>query len=290
MNLPETLLNIEVPDRPRDGHKGSFGHVFVIAGSPGMTGAACLCSEAALRAGCGIVTLGVSSSINSICEIKLTEVMTKILPETESGTLSLSAKDLIMEFSEQVDVLVIGPGLSNSEPTRQLVRFLVGEITKPMIIDADGLNAISDSLDCLSDRKGVDLVVTPHPGEMSRLKKLDVNTIQADRVYAAVDFSQRFSICTVLKGCDTVVTSPKGESYINETGNSGMATAGSGDVLSGVIAGLIAQGFSAYDAACLGVYLHGLSGDLAQKELGAYSMIAGDVLKKIPLAFKAVFE
>ncbi|MBN1794907.1 MAG: NAD(P)H-hydrate dehydratase [Candidatus Omnitrophica bacterium] len=289
MKIPKTLADIVIPERKPDTHKGDVGAVFVVAGSLGMTGAACLCCEAALRSGCGLVKLGIPSSLNAICATKLTEVMTRPLREDAGGVLSPDAEEEICECIEESDVVVIGPGLSRHRPTQLLVRSLLTRISKPVVLDADGLNALEEATDILL-KKSCSLTVTPHPGELTRLLKKDIESIKRDRLSCAVTFARTYETTVVLKGHNTIVASPCGASYCNQTGNSGMATAGSGDVLTGVIAGLLAQGFTLYDSARMGVYIHGLAGDLAEQELGSYGLIAGDILGKIPLAFKTVFS
>lgn len=270
--------------RKRDSHKGDYGHVFVVGGSVGLTGAAALASNASLRAGAGLVTLGVPASLNLAMERKLTEVMTCPLPETRKGSLSLKAKKEILKRADGADVVVLGPGLSQNPETKRLVRQIVTRIKKVMVIDADALNAISDDVPVLKKVK-VSYVVTPHPGEMSRLVKKSASYIKKNRITVAKKFSNNYNAVVVLKGAGTVVAG-QGKTYVNKTGNPGMATAGSGDVLAGVIAGFLAQGLKVFEAARLGVYVHGLAGDLAAKEKGEAGLIAGDILENIPYAIK----
>jgi len=270
--------------RKRDSHKGDYGHVFVVGGSVGLTGAAALASNASLRAGAGLVTLGVPASLNLAMERKLTEVMTCPLPETRKGSLSLKAKKEILKRADGADVVVLGPGLSQNPETKRLVRQIVTRIKKVMVIDADALNAISDDVPVLKEVK-VSYVVTPHPGEMSRLVKKSASYIKKNRITVAKKFSNNYNAVVVLKGAGTVVVG-QGKTYVNKTGNPGMATAGSGDVLAGVIAGFLAQGLKVFEAARLGVYVHGLAGDLAAKEKGEAGLIAGDILENIPYAIK----
>ena len=277
----------QIPPRKQDTHKGDFGHVFVLAGSVGMTGAAYLASQAALLAGSGIVTCGIPKSLNTIMEIKLTEGMTLPLPETSEGSLGLSAEKDILEFAKKVDVIAMGPGLSRHKETQELVRNLLKKINKPVVLDADGAIALAGQADILKERSAP-TVVTPHPGEMSILLGNDIRAIQKSRRKIASDFAKKYSIILVLKGHQTVVANQRGETYINSTGNSGMSTAGVGDVLTGMIASFVGQGINAYSAAAIGVYLHGTAGDIAANEKGQFSLIASDLLDKLPQAIRDV--
>ena len=278
-----------VPPRPPASHKGSYGRVLVVAGSTGMTGAAALASEAALRAGAGLVTLATPKHLNLILESLLPEVMTLPLPETEAGSLALSATSAILEFAEKTkSVLAIGPGLSQHPETVSLVHQLIRENREKelglrMVIDADGLNALAQDRDIFSllDRE---TVLTPHPGEMARLTGASVSTLEKDRIHTAQQFASEHSLTLVFKGAPTVSADANGDAWINSTGNPGMATGGMGDVLTGVIAGLMAQGIASETAAALGVYLHGLAGDIATEALGMHGLIASDVLKTVPQA------
>jgi NAD(P)H-hydrate epimerase len=272
-----------LPERPDAGHKGSFGTVVILAGSAGYTGAAALTSTAALRAGSGLVLLGVPRSLNDVMETKLTEVITRPLPETEARSLSAQALEGAREMLAGAEALAIGPGLSLDAGTRDFVRSVVAEVTVPCVIDADGLNALS--IEEIGRReRGAPAVLTPHPGEMSRLTGRSVDEILADRDEIARDVAARSGATVVLKGAASVIADPGGEVWINPTGNSGMASGGTGDVLTGVIASFLGQGLSATNAAVLGAYVHGAAGDLAAETLGQRGMIAGDVLDHLPLA------
>jgi len=275
----------KIRKRQADTHKGDFGHVFVVAGSVGMTGAAYLSSQAALLSGSGLVTLGIPESLNAIMEVKLTEAMTLPLPETKEQSLSLKARGKIIEFSKETDVLVIGPGLSRHKDTTRLVKTLLKSINRPVVLDADGIIAVADSLDILKRRKSP-TVLTPHPGEFSRLVKRDIRSIQEDRAKIASSFAKKYKVILVLKGHRTLVVDPRGEIYVNKTGNSGMSTAGVGDILTGMIASFIGQGVDAKSASVIGVYIHGKAGDIAAKDKGQFSMIASDMLNKLPQALK----
>ena len=278
--------------RKSNSHKGSYGRVLVLAGSPGLTGAAYLCSKAALRSGSGIVTLGVPESLNSVMESKLTCVMTHPLPETKASTLSNKGKKEIMKLCESHDVVALGPGLSQQPETRELILWLIQNIDRNMVIDADGLNALSDKVNVLHKIKR-HAVLTPHPGEMSRLTGLgSAKNVQKERLNTASQFIQSIQkksnnegkLTLVLKGDKTIVADSR-KVYVNRTGNPGMATAGTGDVLTGIIASLIGQGYDVFDASQLGVYIHGLAGDIAAKKKGEHSMIASDIIECLPDAF-----
>ncbi|RKU06120.1 bifunctional ADP-dependent NAD(P)H-hydrate dehydratase/NAD(P)H-hydrate epimerase [Candidatus Poribacteria bacterium] len=284
-----------VPPRPSASHKGTYGRVLVVAGSTGMTGAAALASEAALRAGAGLVTLAIPKHLNPILEGLLPEVMTLPLPETEVGSLSASAASAILEFAEKTkSVLAMGPGLSQHPDTVALVHQLISEnreqkLGKRMVVDADGLNALSQTPEIISLLDN-ETVLTPHPGEMSRLTSTSVPSLEADRIRTAQQFASEHSLTLVFKGAPTVTGLPNGDVWINSTGNSGMATGGMGDVLTGIIAGLMAQGHASETAAVLGVYLHGLAGDIAAEAFGMHGLIASDVLKAVPKAISSLIS
>jgi len=271
--------------RPRNSHKGDFGHVFILAGSRGLTGAAALCSNAALRSGAGLVTLGIPVSLSPIMSRKLTEVMTLSLPETKDASLSLKAEKEILKKVGDSDIVVLGPGVSRHPETLRLINRLIIRIDKPMVLDADALNAISRNVSALKKIKR-GYIVTPHAGEMSRLIDRDARYIKNHRLIVAKKFSHDYNAVVVLKGAGTIVAGPDGKYYINRTGNPGMATAGSGDVLAGIITGFLAQGLGIFNAAKLGVYIHGLAGDIAAKDKGEIGLIAGDILENIPYAIK----
>ena len=283
--IPQGLL----PARALDTHKGDVGHVFVLAGSVGLSGAAALCATGALRVGAGLVTLGLPKSLHAPMVEKLTEVMFKVLPETKEGTLNEQGFVDIVHTVEKMDAAAIGPGLSQNAQTKQLLRRLLPSIVKPLVLDADGLNALADDV-ALLQRRTLPSILTPHPGEMGRLIRLSPEDVQRDRQRIAVEFAKKYRVIVVLKGHQTVVASFDGSVYVNETGNPGMASGGSGDVLTGMIAGLLGQKLSLFDAARLGVYLHGLAGDLAAQERGQIGLIASDLLDRIPLAIRRYQE
>ncbi|MCF6157545.1 MAG: NAD(P)H-hydrate dehydratase [wastewater metagenome] len=270
--------------RSPDSHKGNYGRILVLAGSVGMTGAACLCSSAALRAGAGIVTLGIPESLQGVVASKLTCVMTRPLPETHAKTLSDRGWQDILDFAQQFDVVTIGPGLSQYPETKRLILRLLQALDHPVVLDADGINALADNPEIL-DQVKKPIILTPHPGEMSRLIGVPTKEIQPKRLEVSQRFvSGRRNVTLVLKGFRTIVVNEE-KFYINKTGNPGMATAGVGDVLTGIVAALLGQHYSPFDAAQLGVYLHGLAGDIAVQKIGEVSLIATDILNYLPKAF-----
>ncbi len=263
--------------RRPDSHKGDYGHVFVLAGSAGLTGAAYLTAQAALLSGSGLVTLGIPKSLNPIMARKLTEVMTTPLQETKAQSLGLKAFPEIKIVSDKIDVIAIGPGLSQNKETQALIRKIISTIDKPMVIDADGLNALVGHLNILPTA-----ILTPHPGEMARLIGKSVAYVQKNRKTVAKNFAKKYNVTLVLKGHRTIAVNPGNKIYVNKTGNPGMASGGVGDVLTGIIASFLGQGLSAFDAARLGVCVHGLAGDLAAKEKGQLSLTASALLNKLP--------
>jgi len=278
-----------LPRRAPTAHKGEAGNVLVVAGSVGYTGAAALCSMAALRTGAGLVTLAIPKSLNDIMEMKLTEVITRPMPETPARTLAIAAVPAILELANNNDVVVIGPGLSLDPETVLLVRELVGKLQKPMVLDADALTALAEDTSVL-EKTLAPVVCTPHPGEMSRLIGLPTAKVQKARAGLCRRLAHSLGVVVVLKGAATLISDPLERLRVNRTGNAGMASAGTGDVLSGMIGGLIAQGMTPFDAAGAGAYLHGLAGDLAAEEKGLLGLIASDVLEKIPAAILKVTE
>lgn len=261
----------------------------MLAGSARFSGAAVLCAKAAMRSGAGLVTLGIPKSLNNaIIKIKPLEVMTLPLEETSESSLSLKAFKKIGDFTKQADVIVVGPGLTQNKSTQALVRKVVAKINKAAVIDADGLNALVGHLDILRKvRQGLlHCVLTPHPGELARLLGVNAKVIQNKRKETAQKFARDYGLTLVLKGHRTVVTDYRKHFYVNSTGNPGMASAGSGDVLSGIIAAFLGQGLEPFTAAKYAVYLHGLAGDLAANEKTQPGMIASDIIEKIPEVIK----
>jgi NAD(P)H-hydrate epimerase len=284
-----------LPKRRKDAHKKDFGHVLILAGSCGMTGAAALTCQGALRVGAGLVTLGIPESLNNIMEVKITEAMTVPLPETEEKSLSSKGIGKILDFIERrkVDAVVIGPGLSTNRNTGKLVNEILYEVDLPCILDADGINLLVGQASLAKAKAKI--IMTPHPGELGRLLGKKVEEVQKERIRYAFQFSKENNLICVLKGYQTVTA--RGEDvFINPLGNPGMASGGSGDVLSGMIGGLVGQlrlmdtekKHGLLSAAIVGVYLHSLAGDLARREKGEMGLIASDIVEKIPEAIRNV--
>lgn len=270
-----------IPPRPADAHKGLTGHLLVVAGSPGKTGAAAMAAESALRVGAGLVTLGVGASLNAVLETLTLEVMTAPLPESSPGVLGPGSLEGILTLAQGKSCLAVGPGLGPAPETGELIRDLVRRSPCPLLIDADGLNHLAGRLDCL-EKLPVEAVITPHPGEMARLLGTTAATVQSDRIGCARDLATSARIHVVLKGARTVIAGPDGTVFVNPTGNSGMAAGGMGDVLTGAVAGLITQGESALLAACTAVYLHGAAADALAESVGPRGFLAGEVMRRLP--------
>jgi ADP-dependent NAD(P)H-hydrate dehydratase / NAD(P)H-hydrate epimerase len=275
-------------DRKRESNKGSFGHVLVLGGSTGKAGAAAMAGIAALRAGAGLSTVATAKSALPAVAGFYPEIMTEPLPETDAGTIATSSGVRIEELLKSMTVLAIGPGISRDPHTATLVRSLVAHHTIPMVVDADGLNAFAHHASDL-EGKGRTLVITPHPGEMARLTGLTVHEVQNDRIGVARQFAAEHQLIVVLKGHRTLIAEPDGKVWINTTGNPGMATGGTGDILTGITAGLMAQyPVNRLRAVLGGVYLHGLAGDIMRERLGEQSLIATDLLQGLPEAIHRV--
>ncbi len=285
--IGDEWVSARLPDRSADSHKGTFGTALVIAGSSGFIGAAALASEAVLRIGAGLSVAAVPGGLQDVLAVKVTEVMTRPLPETEMRAVSHAALNPALELSAKADAVVIGCGLGAWPDTGRFVRKFLRLVDKPTVVDADALNCLSDDPTPL-EGKHADMALTPHPGEMARLLGTNIEQIQSDRVGAVRKAASRFGSVVVLKGAHTLIAEPSGRVFINVTGNSGMATGGTGDVLAGAIGGLLAQGLSPLDAAVCGTYIHGMAGDIAASKLGEPGMIAGDVLRYLPKALKSL--
>jgi len=259
--------------------------VLVAAGSVGMTGAAYLACEGALLIGSGLVTCAVPKGLNAIMEAKLTEAITLPVEDKGRGYFSLGGFPGLARFAKNTDAAAVGPGVSQNASVKRFIEKIIRTFDIPIVLDADGIN-------CLAGRPGIlkkakaPVVITPHPGEMSRLIGRDTSYIQKNRTKVAVGCAKKYGVTVVLKGKGTVVASPDGRVYVNKTGNPGMATGGVGDILTGMIAGLIGQKFTPFEAAKCGVYVHGLAGDLAAKKRGEVSLLARDVLDNIPMAVR----
>ena len=280
--------------RSADAHKGSFGHLLLVAGSVGKTGAAVLAGHAALRAGAGLVTIATSESALPVIAGVQPEYMTEPLPTTPAGTIAKSAGSSV-SFRESLkgkSVVAVGPGLGQHPETQEFIRNVVCEIEAPMVLDADGLNAFGDGGGALAKRKSAHLVITPHPGEMARLLGASISDIQKDRVKTAVDAAHRWNAYVVLKGFHTVIASPEGRVFVNTTGGPALAKGGSGDVLTGLLGALISQ-FGTQDllrVVALAVYLHGYAADLLSESAEASGVLAGEVAQAIPYARRKLLE
>jgi len=285
-HMPKVSKEIShiLPKRKKDLHKGDFGRVGIIAGSKGMIGAAYLSSIAALRSGSGLVYNIVPKSLYEIFSIKLIESIIIPVEDNNTGHFILNSLNEVEETIQNKDVLAIGPGIGVDDERIEFIQNILINYNGPIVLDADGINCLAQDPTILLKRKGP-TIITPHPGEMSRLLNINIQKIQENRVKYSKNISNKYNIITVLKGANTVVTNGK-DIYINPTGNPGMATAGSGDVLTGIIASFIGQGIVPYKAAILGVYLHGLAGDLAKADKGEYGLIARDILENIPYALR----
>lgn len=279
-------MNLALP-RPQGAHKGDFGHVAIVAGSVGMTGAATLAAMGALRIGTGLVTVAVPESLNDIMEVKLTEAMTIPVPQGKARAFGMASLDRVLEIIDERDAAVIGPGFGRDEDTLAFTLKLIRKLAKPAIIDADALYAVSRDLSVLEKCKAP-LVITPHPGEMATLIGTTADQVQSNRLEVARAFAKEHGVTVVLKGAGTVIAAPDGGAFINTTGSPGMATGGTGDVLSGMIGGLLAQGSD--HAANAAVYLHGRAGELAAEKLGEAAMLATDLADSIGGAIQEVLQ
>ncbi len=275
--------------RRRESSKGDYGRVFVVAGSRGLSGACVMTAMAALRSGAGLVTVGVPKSLILPLAKRLTEAMTLPLPETKQGTLARSALRQILKFLAREDVLAIGPGLSLNRETQAVIRKTILSSKKPMVVDADGLNAFKGYTPLFRTLKAP-AILTPHAGEFVRLFGGKIPKTGAERKYRASEVARKYRVILVLKGHRTVVASPGGKVYVNQTGNPGMATGGSGDVLTGIIAAMLAQKLDPFRAACFGVFVHGYAGDLACRDKGEIALIAGDIVAALPRAFRRILR
>ncbi len=277
-----------VLQRAPDAHKGTSGHLLVIAGSTGKTGAAALTATSAMRTGAGLVSVAVPGSLNSIMEGLVVEAMTHPLPESREGLLGIPAFEKIMELLSGKQCLAIGPGLGTDSETKELIRSVISKSPVPVVLDADALNSIAENPGILQHLK-IPAILTPHPGEMGRLINKTPGEINQDKIGYARDFAVRHNVYLVLKGARTVIANPDGRVYLNHTGNSGMASGGMGDVLTGIIAGLVTQGYPPGAAARMGVYLHGSAADQLFSSLkGPFGFLASDLMTCIPSALAAV--
>lgn len=286
----ETMRALIQPRQPET-HKGNFGHLFVLAGARGKSGAALLATSAALRVGTGLVTLGGPQSLLPIFASALLEAMTVPLPERTDGSLRMTPKALvqILQVLQDRTAITFGPGIGVSADTIKCARWLLKHAHQPLLIDADGLNCVATDPNMLGDASSA-VVLTPHPGEMARLTKTKTAEVQANRLEMAQTFATQYHCYVVLKGARTVMAAPDGWTWINPTGNPGMASGGMGDVLAGVIGGLLAQGYAPHEACQLGVFLHGTAGDLAAQEVGEIGMLARDVIERLPNGLRVLCQ
>lgn len=268
-------------------HKGDYGRILIVAGSRGMSGAARLTAMAALRSGAGLVTLAVPNAIEAVVARQDPEIMVRAFPSTKSGSLDLKSCAGILKLLAAQDVLAIGPGLSCHPSTAKLIRKLIAGSKIPVVVDADALNAFENKTELFLEAQAP-LFLTPHEGEFKRVFKFTEprTTSHATRKKSAQEVAEMYGVYLILKGCRTIVAAPDGKVFVNQTGNPGMATAGSGDVLTGVIAGLLGRQKSVFETVCLAVRAHGLAGDKAAKKMGQTSLIARDILEMLPAVFK----
>ena len=283
------MVRSHIQPRKQDAHKGDTGHLLVIAASTGKTGAATMAAGSAIRAGAGLVTLGIPASLNPVLETQLIEAMTFPLPEKASGILGTAAFVKIMTLMEGKQCLAIGPGIGTDPDTMELVRRIIQAGEVPIVIDADGLNSLAGRTDILNKLKAP-AVLTPHPGEMARLAGITTREVQNNRISCAREFAVKFNLHLVLKGARTVIAHPDGSVYINPTGNPGMASGGMGDVLTGIIAGLITQGLPIKKAVHTGVFLHGAAADQLVEKIGPTGFLATEVMDEIPQQIKRVLS
>ncbi|HEC98135.1 MAG TPA: NAD(P)H-hydrate dehydratase [Nitrospirae bacterium] len=293
--IEKERVSLLLPERLKNSYKGDYGHVLVIGGSVGKTGAPLLSARAALRSGAGLVTIGTPERITDSLMASVLEEMTLPLPSTASGTVSREAAGTVLDFlHEKADVLAIGPGLSTDRETVEFVLETISNSPVPMVVDADGLNALSTldykDLSGFLNKLRAPAVFTPHIGEMSRLFRMSIPDIADDLIGVATRFSRDTGGCLVLKGMPTLIATPEEQCFINTTGNPGMATAGTGDVLTGIIASFMGQGLSPAEAALTGVYLHGLTGDIAVKGTTGYAFTANDLVTGLFRGFHSLLS
>lgn len=282
-------MDLILKSRKRDTHKGDYGRLGIIGGSKGMAGAVYLAAQGAIRTGSGLVYTIVPNYLDTIMSIKLNEVIVRAVEDENKGYLNRASRQGLMEEIRDKDVLCIGMGMGCCPERYDLIKDIIVKSQLPIVLDADGINCISEDLNILLEKRGK-IVLTPHLGELSRLLGVDIKDIREDRFYYGKYLSKKYDVTLIMKGEKTLVFSPNREVYINKSGNPGMATAGSGDVLSGVISSLIGQGLEVEEASELGVYLHGLAGDLAAKDKGEYGLIAGDIVEYLPMAIEEVLK
>jgi NAD(P)H-hydrate epimerase len=278
-----------LPKRRPDGHKGTFGAALIVAGSRNFSGAAVLAGMAAVRSGCGLIRLAIPAGIADVVSSDVVEAVKIPLPQTETEALSPAAIENLLELAGDAEAVALGPGIGTDRRTQKLELAFLAEVDKPTLIDADGINNLAGHLRLLS-RVKAPLVLTPHPGEFARLTGLKPADVNADRVGVSRKFATEKKVVLVLKGASTVIAAPDGRVFVNPTGNSGLAKGGTGDVLTGLAVGLMAQGISPLDAACAGAFLHGLAADIGVQTLTDYCLAAGDLPRYLPEAYSAILK
>ncbi len=289
--LEKAYVSSLIPARENYSHKGSYGHVLIVAGSRGKTGCARMAAKACLRSGAGLVTVGVPESLASGFQACFSEEMMLVLPDRGNGALSSKSSKSVIDFMHKsADILAVGPGIGVSSDTVKIMSDIIQEMSCPVVIDADGINSLRGNMKLLRGAKWP-IILTPHPGEMRGLlndSAMEISGIEKDRINTALSFATETGTHLVLKGVPTVIAGPDGKAFINATGNPGLATAGAGDVLSGMIAGFLAQSAAPVHSCILGVYLHGLAGDIVASRKGQHSLIASDIIDAIPAAFRSL--
>ncbi len=285
--IDNSMVKSLIRKRKKISHKGTYGRIGIIAGSLGMTGASFLASQATLRSGSGLVFTITPKSLSHIMEIKTTEIIVKPVEDEGRGYFTNSSLKEILETIDKMDAIALGPGIGIDDKRIKIVEEILQYSKIPIILDSDGINCIAKKPKTLIRRIG-ETIITPHPGEMARLLNISIDEVQSNRIKYAKKASERFGVITVLKGANTIVSDMSGNIYMNTTGNAGMATAGSGDVLTGIISSFIGQKFGVLNSALAGVYIHGLAGDLAANDKGQYGMISSDIIEKLPYAIKHI--
>lgn len=285
---PDVLVTAELispllPYRQPNANKGSFGPIFILGGSPGLSGAVVLAAKAALRSGAGIVNAGIPESLHNAVKPGCDEMIVTNLKETSKGAIAYSNKENILKLCAAAKVVVIGPGIGRDPETQKLVRELIAEVKTPLVIDADGINAVAADKNCLKNNTK-DVIMTPHIGEMARLCSMEIADVIKGKIKILKDFTASYGVNVLLKDGRSMLADPQGNMYVNTTGNSGMATPGCGDVLSGLIAALMAHGMQSVQAGILGSYIHGFAGDLLLSETSEEGITAGDIALNIPKA------
>ncbi len=275
------------PKRKADGHKGTFGRTAILSGSRGMVGAPLLSADAALRSGSGLIYLLLPEEIEESVSVQLNEVLTKAVSSSD-GIINSNSLSFILDFTQNMDVLAVGPGLGNNKETEKVISELLKKLNMPLILDADALNSIKD-LKILKN-SSAEILITPHPGEMSRLVNKPIKEINANRIDTARNFASEYGVNIILKGAATVTAAPDGRAFLNNTGTNGMATAGSGDVLTGISASLAAQGMDLFEAASLAVYLHGKAGEFAAAQKSDFALKAGDIIDSMSEAWNFIIK